>query len=92
MLADGTGADAFERVDDVVVLDDAGRPVVSRVTSGLALRPGACAVTDDAVAVAAATPDGRFAAAVRQVVQVPGAAATTTGSPTATSPGLTTST
>ena len=47
---------------------------------------------DDAVAVAAATPDGRFAAAVRQVVQVPGAAATTTGSPTATSPGLTTST
>ena len=47
---------------------------------------------DDAVAIAAATPDGRFAAAVRQVVQVPGAAATTTGSPTATSPGLTTST
>jgi WD40 repeat protein len=48
----GTGADAFERVDDVVVLDPTATQVLGRVSTGLALRPEAWAVTDGAIAVA----------------------------------------
>jgi glycosyltransferase A (GT-A) superfamily protein (DUF2064 family) len=46
---------------------------------------------DDALSVAAGAPRGRFAGVVEQVAQAVSAASSTTGSPTRTGPGATTS-